>query len=69
MTGTRQFAETTVSASMLGIPRFEEPGIVQYQDSVWSCGERREVPARLRYAVSRERGYNVYRLLSIQPLL
>ncbi len=55
-------------ADLLGVPGVQDPGFVESQGPVWSCAEHREVEARLYYAVTNERGYRVYRLLSIQSL-
>ncbi len=62
-------AETIADKTdLLRVPGVQEPGFVQSQGTIWSCSEHREVEARLYYVVTNERGYQVYRLLSIQSL-
>lgn len=61
-------AAVETGSDLLGIPGVEEPGFAESQGPIWSCAEHREIEARLYYAVTNERGYKVYRLLSIQSL-
>lgn len=63
MVAAEPVAERT---DLLRVPGVQELGFVESQGPIWSCAEHREVEARLYYAVTNERGYQVYRLLSIQ---
>jgi len=68
MVHTEIVTETTHVPDLLGVPGVQEPGFVESQGPIWSCAEHREVEARLYYAVTNERGYRVFRLVSIQSL-
>lgn len=69
MTSAMPFAAINQEPRPLGIPGVEEPALVQYEAQVWSCRERKEIPARLYYAVTSERNWKTYRLLFIEPLI
>ncbi len=69
MVSAVQAAEITQGPPALGIPGVEEPTLIQYEDRVWSCGEKREIRARLYYSVTAERDRHTYRLLFIEPLI
>jgi hypothetical protein len=61
-------AAVQTDSGVLGVPGVQEPGIAESNGPIWSCAEHREIQARLYYAVTDERGYTVYRLLSIQAM-
>ncbi len=69
MTSAVQIPDVLQGLAPLGVPGVQEPTVVQYEDYVWSCREKREIRARLYYSLTREDGRNTYRLLFIEPLL
>lgn len=69
MTGAVQIAELLQGPPPLGVVGVQDPTLIQYEDYVWSCREKREIRARLYYSLTRENDRNTYRLLFIEPLL
>jgi hypothetical protein len=69
MATATQDIEITPGARPLGVAGVEEPILIQYEDRVWSCREKKEVLSRLYYSVTTENGRHTCRLLFIEPLV
>jgi len=69
MAAALEIAEFTQASGSLGVAGVQEPRVIQYEGSVWSCREKREIRARLYYSLTHENGRNACRLLFIEPLL
>jgi hypothetical protein len=69
MAAALEIAELTQAPGSLGVAGVQEPRVIQYEGSVWSCREKREIRARLYYSLTSENGRNACRLLFIEPLL